>query len=261
MTTERPALNQAGRIDGIDVSAIQGRVDWERVASAGFRWAAAKASEGVSYCDPRVEANIAGASAAGLRTLVYAFARPSQGNPREQAKRLAECTHGAAMRTVLDLESSPADWTPQRIVDFGDAFADGLQAESGLLPVVYSYVAFLLPLGRALMNSRLARCPVWLAQYRSTSAPWAPVAVQQPVVPMPWGNWTMWQYSGNGGYRVPGVAVDCDRNLFRGDEDAFRAFFVGDVPTLPELPAADSEPPVVIEGGTVHVGSYGDGNE
>ncbi len=37
--------------------------------------------------------------------------------------------------------------------------------------------------------------------------------------------WDVWQYSGNGGYRVPGIVGDCDRNLFRGDEAALQKWF------------------------------------
>ena len=35
----------------------------------------------------------------------------------------------------------------------------------------------------------------------------------------------MWQYSGNGGYRVPGIPMDCDRNLFRGNITDLRNLF------------------------------------
>jgi lysozyme len=237
------ALAQPGRIDGIDVSAIQGRVDWDAVARAGFRFAAAKLSEGTAYTDPFGAANLRSAADAGLYTLAYGFARPSMGHPREQAQRLHTAAGESGARYVLDIESRPDAWTNEQLVAFAVEFADELRAIAGRPPVIYSYVSFLLALGKPLYTSSLANCPLWIAQYKSTTTPWAPAAIQQPIVPMPWTQWAMWQYSGDGGYRVPGVGVACDRNLFRGSEREFAAFFgvsPDDVPTLPALP--DGEP-------------------
>lgn len=33
---ERPALGYPNRVDGLDVSAVQGTIDYEKVASSGF---------------------------------------------------------------------------------------------------------------------------------------------------------------------------------------------------------------------------------
>ena len=65
--------------------------------------------------------------------------------------------------------------------------------------------------------------PKWIAQYRSVTAPWAPTAEQVAVKLT--GEVELWQYSGNSGYRVDGIPVDVDRNVFRGDESALRAWF------------------------------------
>lgn len=59
---ELEALRRPGFVDGIDVSAVQGAIDWPKVAAAGFRFAFVKVSEGVLYCDPRALANMAAAS-------------------------------------------------------------------------------------------------------------------------------------------------------------------------------------------------------
>ena len=89
--------------------------------------------------------------------------------------------------------------------------------------MLYSYTSFLTarfsPADRATL---LAAAPLWLAQYRSVTAPWAPTGEADMPKAYPW---AAWQYSGDHGHRVPGIPQDCDRNLFRGDESALRAWF------------------------------------
>lgn len=92
----------------------------------------------------------------------------------------------------------------------------------GSLPVLYSYTSFLGRMRSAGLEELLTRYPLWLAQYRSVTAPWAPASEADMPRAYPW---AMWQYSGDKGHRVPGIVGDCDRNLFRGDESALRAFF------------------------------------
>lgn len=239
MAIELAALGHPGRVDGIDVSQVQGLIDWQRVAGAGFRFAVVKASEGRSYCDPRAAANLAGARAAGLVAMVYGFARPSQGEPADQARQLWECS-GDVMpaRAALDLEGAPDDWTADRIIAFAESFAAAWRTYSALEAIVYTYPYFAgQRCAPALARSaRLKTCPLWIASYHSTSAPWAPSAVQTPPVPAPWSTWAMWQYSGDGGYRVPGVPGDCDRDLFLGSETELRAFCGWpDADTAPEI--------------------------
>jgi lysozyme len=224
---ELAALGRPGFVDGIDVSQVQGVIDWSKVAAAGFRFVVVKASEGLHYCDPRALANLAAARAAGLYALVYGFARPSQGSPAGQAAKLWDCS-GDVMpaRAVLDLESAPADWSPAQKVDFGEAFAEAWREYSILEPMAYTYPSFAAGTQPALgASTRLARCPLWIAQYMSTTAGWVPPVGFRPIVPKPWREWAMHQYSGNGGFRVPGIEADCDRNLFNGDEAEFRRFF------------------------------------
>ena len=223
---ELAALRRPGFLDGIDVSAVQGAIDWPAVAEAGFRFAVIKASEGANYCDPRALQNLAGARAAGLRTGVYMFARVSQGDAEAQAERLWTCIGDTmpSFRLVLDLESAPAGTPGTDVVRLGEALSEALERRFGRAPILYSYPSFLRSLGPALAPSTLARCPLWIAQYSSTTTPWAPDEGAQPAVQAPWTDWAIWQYSGNGGYRVPGVPGDCDRNLFKGDEAALADF-------------------------------------
>lgn len=221
------ALRQPGRVDFIDVSQVQGDIDFNAVREAGFEAVVVKASEGLRYCDPRGASNLARARDADLLAAAYAFARPSQGDPRAQARRLWDCVGDVAVgRLVLDLETRPDGWSDRQVIDFAEEYADEqAQLDGGSVPWVYTYESFALGLGPALYASSLGRCPLWLARYRSITTPWAPGPQDVPFVPQPWPRLTAWQYSGNGGFRVPGIVGDVDRNVFFGGLDELRAAF------------------------------------
>lgn len=223
--TERPALRLPGYVDGIDVSQVQRIDDAQRVYDAGFRFALVKVAEGLTYCDPRAAESLARLRDAGVLCGTYGFGRYSQGDPRAQARRAVDgcAAIGAGtehvVRPVLDLESCPPGTAWPALRAFAEAWIDEVRS-TGALPVLYTMGSWLAPLSAADLD-----VPVWVAQYRSVTQAWAPSQIDadsffsaRPAV-------TIWQYSGDKGYRVPGIPVDCDRNLFRGSLDELRAFF------------------------------------
>lgn len=68
----RPPLSDGERY-GIDVSAHQGAIDWDRVASDDIEFAYVKATEGGDFVDERFGANWDAAAAAGLDRGAYHF--------------------------------------------------------------------------------------------------------------------------------------------------------------------------------------------
>jgi lysozyme len=221
--TTLPGLRLPGYVDGIDVSAVQRIADPQAVYDAGFRFAFVKLSEGANYCDPRAQSHLAALRSAGLHVGGYGFARVA-GEPRAQARATVDRCAGAEhlVRPVLDLETAPADWSSGALFAWAvDWLAEASRA--GCAPVLYSYTSFLS--GRLTVADRrtlLAAAPLWLAQYRSITSAWAPASEAD----MPKGyDWQLWQYSGDGGHPVPGIPGATDRNLFRGDESALRAWF------------------------------------
>ena len=68
----RPPLRDGERY-GIDVSAHQGPIDWERVAGDGIDFAYVKATEGGDFVDERFAENWGAAAAARLDRGVYHF--------------------------------------------------------------------------------------------------------------------------------------------------------------------------------------------
>jgi len=222
---ERPALGLPGRLDGIDCSAVQSTINYERVAAAGFRFAIVKAAEGSSFVDGKCALHMAGFRAAGMYALPYLFLHPSQGNARLQLTNLMRALGSVwPGRVCLDIETRYESESNAEIVHFlEDAVSCGLEW-GALAPAVYTYPDYARRLQPELGASTvLAGCPLWMATY-GAAQPWAPPTDYSPYVPLPWTSWALHQYSGDGGYRVPGVFGDCDRDLFQGDESAFRAW-------------------------------------
>lgn len=79
----------AARVPGVDVSKQQAQVDWPAVRGAGYAFCYVKATEGVGYVSPTVDAQLAGARGAGLVTGLYHFARPDTNSPQQDASDFA----------------------------------------------------------------------------------------------------------------------------------------------------------------------------
>lgn len=216
MPVSLPALGYPGFCDGLDLSAVQRIDDADAVRAAGFTFAFCKATEGLRGRDPTYQRHTTALRGAGLYLGAYGFAHVSQGQPRAQARHLydtATADGRHVVRCVMDLEDCPPGTPWQALRDFAHEYLDELRATGGL-PVFYlpeSWVSHFPGMG----------VPLWVAQYRSTTSAWAPTAEQVRAKLI--GDVAAWQYSGNAGYRVPGIPVDCDRNVLRTDD--VRAWF------------------------------------
>ena len=60
-------------LEGIDVSAYQGVINWQAVRRAGKTFAFIKATEGIGYIDPQFERNWSEAQRNGLHRIAYHF--------------------------------------------------------------------------------------------------------------------------------------------------------------------------------------------
>ena len=219
MSVSLPALAYPGFCDGLDLSAVQRIDDADAVRAAGFLFAFVKATEGLRGRDPAYQRHADALRGAGLHVGAYGFAHVSQGQPRAQARHaydVATADGRHVVRVAMDLEDCPPGTPWQALRDFAAEYLDELRLTGGL-PLFY------LP-GSWLQHFPGMGVPMWIAQYRSTTSAWAPTAEQVATKLTP-ASVEIWQYSGNAGYRVPGIPVDCDRNVFRGDEAALRAWF------------------------------------
>jgi lysozyme len=235
------------RFQGIDIAYPQrGAIDWQKVREAGFGFAFIKRTEGNGGIDPAYTEHVKGARSVGMPIGPYHFARPSEHD--QDAARELELLYGACdglgtqpgdLPPVLDLETTQLS---------GPATLRWIETWIWLAykywnrwPVLYTGSYFYEALGKeAAVAEWATNCPLWIAQYTidyrkdpARARTYEPSSTAKPRVPKPWKSWDLWQYSGNGGKPVPGVRVDCDRNVFNGTREEFYTRFV-----LPEPSAA-----------------------
>lgn len=236
---------------GIDISRLQGAVDWARVRGAGVVFVVVKVSEGESYLDPRRLEYLRGARSEGIETGVYHFTRLS-GDAERQAE-LVWRGLGDTMPDigiVADVETMPTGLSATQAVERWARFDEAVSRYDSRGTIAYSYASFLANLRGALTANteaaqRVRSTPLWLAHYlwRSDGPPPRNV---RPARPPGWRRVDMWQCNGGGtpelnGPPIPGIGQPCDRNYYFGSRDQLRASW-GGLPPLDAVPWWDRQP-------------------
>ena len=199
------ALNMNGGVLGIDVSRWNGDIDWNAVKSSGVSFVIIRcgyrgSSTGVLVKDPKFEANIKGATNAGLKVGLYFFS---------QAVSEKEAVEEASMAIALAKDykiSYPifvdTEWTSGGRANSLDkstrtavckAFCETIKS-AGYTPGVYACKSWYQD---SLNVSSLNSYKIWLAQYAS-----------QPTYSS---RYDMWQYSDKG--KVNGISTNVDMNI------------------------------------------------
>lgn len=243
-------------IHGIDVSAVQGTIQWPKVALSGVRFCYAKCGQGNDGADPMFAANVKGCREVGIYPGAYWFAynlpsvRPGDGRtPREEAQRFFRLSGGLGrtpgeLPPAIDCEwPEVGEWgkwgcNAKQISEWHRDFAMEVTQLWGKLPIIYTYPFFWRAVSAGADVLWAAQYPLWIANYMHIDKP-EPPPEAKPILPGPWPAWTIWQWSADKGRHIPGILTDIDRNLFHGDEAALRQFVDVDPEreTLPETPA------------------------
>lgn len=194
-----------------------------------------KVSEGGDWFDPSYTARRRQAESVGILWGGYHFGTRQYSGEQQAASFLSACQPGPQTVMALDLEPNDANPRNTMRLDQAEAFVSAVQRATGRLPMLYTHPAWAngevygrkrLRLGAAVVpGSLLARCELWLADYR-----------EEPQLPIAWSGkgWKLWQYvadetSQNFAYgseprHVEGVG-HCDRNMFNGDVAALNRFW------------------------------------
>jgi lysozyme len=212
----------AGTKQGVDVASFQhpskAPINWQQVAAYGIQFAAVKATEGNYYKNPYAPTDLAGARAAGLSTVAYAFAIPNgnggSASPATQASYLLSYlgSSSATVPVLLDIEYDPyvnTDHTnecyglsPAAMVKWISGFDSAVQAKTGRLPIIYTTANWWHSCTGD--STAFGQTPLWVANY---------TAANSPLLPAGWATWAFWQYSSAG--NVPGISgaghVDLDQ--------------------------------------------------
>ena len=193
---------------GVDVSQFQGQIDWQKVASAGVKFAMIRVggrgygAAGGLYGDDLARANYEGARAAGLKVGVYFFSQAvNREEAREEADFVLEKIAGwqLDMPVVFDWEymgetARTANVDKRTLTDCALAFCQGVES-SGREAMCYFNPDHA---ENYLYLEELTDYRFWLAMY--TDRMTYPYQID------------MWQYTREG--TVPGITGLVDINLY-----------------------------------------------
>jgi len=225
----------------IDISHNVTVTDFAAVRRSSILAVIHKCSEGGDWFDPSYAPRRRQAEASGLLWGAYHFGTGQYSGADQAAAFLSAAQ--PSQTTLLALDIEPNDRKPANSMRLSqaEAFVQVVYQATGRLPLVYVHPKWAngekhgrggRTLGGMITpQSILARCDLWLADYR-----------EEPELPHAWADkgWRLWQYVANeddshAAYgttprTIAGVS-HCDRNLFAGDTAALYRFWKAHAPT------------------------------
>ena len=220
----------------IDVSHHNGVIDWAAVAESGIKLAIIKATQGVSYVDPRFGINVANARSAGLYVIPYHFLDKS--DPDSQARHFAGVAQlGLGTPFALDWESNDAPPAVE-VEEIGNILAE----ITGRTPLGYWGIRGSTPRNEP-PTDEMRSWHRWIPRYRAGSIPDFG-SLPSKLAVWPGETCLLWQYTDGG--QVPGIKGNVDRNVWFGslsDLHSYCAAPVAIAPPEPAIPALLPESP------------------
>ena len=204
--------------------------DFTAMAQAGIWGLIHKATQGLGVSDPAYAARTKAASIAGLKTGAYHF------NTGDTAQGQVNHFFDVAEpddQTLMCLDFEDNNVSPMSLQLAIEFLA---LADQKLGRPVWLYggnrpkelLADASEEARQLVGAR----PLWLCQYADT-----PIMTDYNHKPLPWANWTLWQFTGDGvgplPHSLPGIASQgIDINTFAGTRDELAIIWPGAQPPI-----------------------------
>lgn len=196
---------------GIDVSAHQGRIEWDALARANVRFAYIKATEGGTFVDPRFAANWRDAARAGVRRGAYHRFTLCRSAAAQAANFIRTVPRaGDALPAAVDVENFQ-DCNSREAVAQIEAFLDAIEAHYGARPILYVTQQF-----HDAHEGDFRRERFWIRSL------YAPPEFRRA-------DWVIWQHHNHA--TRPGINAPVDLDAFRGDEAALARFARSREPT------------------------------
>ena len=189
---------------GIDLSAHNGSIDFDSVAADGVEFVFLKATEGITFKDPKFKANYQAAREAGVKVGAYHFFR-FDCDGYEQGRNFLESVDSLPLDLPLaiDIEEwgNPHNHSTAEISEAirGMIFAlEGGRHKVILYTNKNGYNRF--------VKGRLDEMPVWVCSFTNPPMPEAD-------------SWVLWQHSHES--YVNGIKGKVDLNTFNGDSSSW----------------------------------------
>jgi lysozyme len=190
-------------LPGIDISHYQGVADWPKVKQAGIRFAYIKATQGASFTDPKLKANVEGAASVEIPIGLYHVFLANTGEAQVQNWLNANRNFRSQLPSWLDIE--PGSVTDETVCQVIDLLEKGFS---------FSDVIFCSP----------STADAYLSDHTAFAAYGLAIShynVSAPRIPEPWTDWEFWQHSCGG--TVDGISTAVDLDWFHGDNSSLQA--------------------------------------
>ncbi len=215
-------------LSGIDVSAWNGKINWQEVSASGVDYAWVKVTEGQTHTNRPHKYNIDGCHNNDIKVGGYHFGRPDTGidkgvkhdaiaEAQYFLSRLTPLLRSGDLAPTLDVEAGMKT-DDQHNVDWCLEWLEYVEAEIGTKPLVYTGGwAVDLYLRKASKSSlrELSKYPLWWARY-ATPIDGTAVDPGNSHKMRPWDAWDVWQWTHKG--KITGIKGKCDRNWMAGDK-------------------------------------------
>jgi lysozyme len=193
----------------IDISHHQpDPIDWTRLKANGTVGVIHKATEGVSYVDPKLFSRAKNALEEGLKWSTYHFLRPGK-MTQQMDHYLTTIQPVEGERVCIDHEDAGVP-----LEDLEDAIAYLMELRPDLQVTIYSGHLIKEQLGNR-HSATLAKTSLWVAQYTSAESPTWPTAT--------WPAWSLWQFTDQA--TAAGISGKVDGNRWNGSIEALLAWF------------------------------------
>lgn len=184
---------------GMDVSAWQGYIDYEKAKNDGIEYVYIKATEGTSYTDAYLKYNYENAKRQGMKVGFYHFVRArSNEQAIAEARYFANAIAGLEpdCRLAMDFEEF-GNLSLEQINAISLSFLTETQRVTGKEMVIYSNTND----ARNVFSKELANnYPLWVANY----------GANEPYDNGKWNNWVGFQYTSRGNINGINGYVDLD---------------------------------------------------
>ncbi|MGS2618621.1 lysozyme [Micromonospora sp. LZ34] len=209
-----PADAAPAGLPGVQVSGLNGSVNWSAAWTAGARFAYIQATEGTSVSNASFAQQYNGSYSVGMIRGAYHVARPDLGGGAAQADWFVAhgggwSRDGRTLPGALDIEYNPYGATcyglsQSAMRSWITAFVNRYQARTGRWATIYTTADWW-----ATCTGNYAGFtgtnPLWLARYANTVG----------TVPAGWATWSFWQWASSGA--LPG-----EQNVWNGSLDRLR---------------------------------------
>ena len=192
---------------GIDVSAWQGKIDWEKVADYGMGFAILRITEAGNVIDKYFERNYTECQKYNIPTGAYKYSYAMTiAEIQSEAKKIVSVLNGRKLQypVWLDLEyNNQRSLGAENIHKMAEAFEKIITA-AGYKFGIYCNVGWYMNV----ICSHLKKYDFWIARYPANDDGW----IQERLRP-DFG--VGWQYSSKA--KIPGINGTVDRNVFYKD--------------------------------------------